>query len=235
MPARQLRMLAACERSGRVASAFAKRGWEAWSCDLEPSDMLPHAWVSENFEHDGVCRHHRGDVLEFMATRKWDLVIAFPPCTDISSAGARYWKEKDISQGGDGRMQWGAKLFMDMIYAPAPHVAVENPMGKMNQWHRYPDQVVEPWWFGDPYSKKTCLWLRNLPMLVADNPVAPVGRVATGGGSWRTDRAAERVLMSKYEDSRGRVNREYMRSLTFEGFARAMADQWGPYIEKETA
>jgi hypothetical protein len=170
----------------------------------------------------------------------WDLVIAFPPCTDLTLGGARWFKYKDITRGGNGDMQRGAAFFMDMVYASrgnepscAQRIAVENPLGKMSRWYRWPDQVVEPWWFGDPYAKRTGLWLRNLPRLVADKPVAPVGRVATGGGSWRTDKTAERVAMSRYEDSRGRENRAYMRSLTFEGTARAMAEQWGAYVERE--
>jgi hypothetical protein len=139
-------------------------------------------------------------------------------------------------------MQRAAAFFMDMAFASrgneppcAQRIAVENPLGKMSRWYRWPDQVVEPWWFGDPYAKRTGLWLRNLPLLAADKPVAPVGRVATGGGSWRTDKAAERVAMSRYEDSRGRENRAYMRSLTFPGLARAMADQWGSYVEEQEA
>ncbi len=161
-------------------------------------------------------------------------------CTDLTLGGARWFKDKDITRGGDGRMQEGAAFFMDMVYASkgndppcADRVAVENPLGKMSRWYRWPDQVVEPWWFGSPYAKRTGLWLRNLPRLVADKPVAPVGRVATGGGSWRTDKTAERVAMSRYEDSRGRENRAYMRSLTFESTARAMTDQWGAYVERE--
>lgn len=175
----------------------------------------------------------------------WDLVIAFPPCTDLTLGGARWFKDKDARRGGDGRMQRGAAFFMDMVNAPAPRVAVENPLGVMCRrpeyerdgdnavGYRWPDQVVEPWWFGEPYAKRTGLWLKNLPRLVADKPVAPVGRVATGGGSWRTDKTQERVAMSRYEDSRGRENRAYMRSLTFEGFARAMADQWGAHVEEQ--
>lgn len=248
-------MLAACERSARVARAFAARGWEAVSCDLDKSEHLPEA-----YENGGSYQHYCGDVYDLFrwdhpsnrdrwglsiaspinSVHLWDLVIAFPPCTDLSLAGARFWKDKDITRGGDGRMQEAAAFFMDMIFASkgndtpcSPRVAVENPIGRMSEWYRYPDQVVEPWWFGDPYIKRTCLWLKNLPLLAADSPVAPVGRVATGGGSWRTDKAAARVAMSHYEDSEGRVNRSVVRSRTMQGFADAMARQWGAYAEKE--
>jgi hypothetical protein len=91
--------------------------------------------------------------------------------------------------------------------------------------------VVEPWWFGEPLAKKTCLWLKGLPPLVKDHPVEPRARVATGGGSWRTDIAAGKADMNSYEDSEGRKNRERVRSRTSPALARAMAEQWGAYIE----
>lgn len=208
-----LRMLAACESSGRVRDAFAARGWDAWSCDIEPSET--------------PGQHIQGDILRVFEWSSWDLVIAFPPCTDLSLAGARFWREKQA----DGRQQAAASFFTKMWHAPAPRVAVENPRGYMNKYWRRPDQIVEPWWFGDPFAKKTCLWTEGLPELVADNPVEPVGRVATGGGSWRVDSAAGREAMSAYEDSEGRKNRARVRSRTFPGFARALADQWGTHIE----
>jgi hypothetical protein len=210
-----LRVLAACESSGRVRDAFAARGWDAWSCDLEASET--------------PGQHIQGDILSvFQWSAGWDLIIAFPPCTDLSLAGARFWAQKQA----DGRQARAAKFFMQMVYdAPARHVAVENPRGKMTELYRKPDQIVEPWWFGDPYAKKTCLWLKNLPDLVADKPVEPAGRVATGGGSWKTDKAAGRKAMSAHEDSEGRKNRARVRSRTFHGLARAMSEQWGSYLE----
>lgn len=216
----QLRMLAACESSGRVRDAFAARGWDAWSCDLDPSET--------------PGQHMRMDVnLVFEVTRAtgftWDLIIAFPPCTHLSLAGARFWKQKQQ----DGRQGEAVMFFLDMIDAPARHVAVENPRGWMNNHYRAPDQIVEPWWFGDPFAKKTCLWTRNLPELVKDNPVTPTGRVATGGGSWKVDSAAGRAAMSAYEDSEGRKNRAKVRSRTFPGVARAFADQWGDFVEHQ--
>lgn len=219
MTARQLRVLVACEESGRVRDAFEDRGWDAWSCDLLPTS-------SEQTARSG--KHYQGDILD-MFGQQWDLILVFPPCTDLSLAGARWWKEKQA----DGRQQAAIDFFLMMVNAPARHVAVENPRGIMGKVYRQPDQVVEPWWFGDPYAKKTCLWLRGLPHLVQDNPVEPVGRVATGGGSWRVDSAAEKTAMNAYEDSEGRVNRAKVRSRTFPGVARVMAEQWGSFIEFE--
>ena len=208
-------MLAACESSGRVRDAFAARGWDAWSCDLEPSET--------------AGQHIQGDILSVFQWSTWDLVISFPPCTDLSLAGARFWKQKQA----DGRQQRAADFFMRMwTGSPALHVAIENPRGYMTQYWRPPDQIVEPWWFGDALAKKTCLWTFGLPLLVADKPVDPVGRVATGGGSWRADKAAGKTFKDvSYEDSEGRKNRARVRSRTLPGFARAMASQWGSYIE----
>jgi site-specific DNA-cytosine methylase len=223
---RRLRMLAACECSGRVRDAFSSRGWDAWSCDLEPSET--------------PGQHIEGDILQvFQLLREktpfeqgFDLIIAFPPCTDLSLAGAVWWKQKQA----DGRQQAAAGFFMEMVSAPAPYVAVENPRGIMSRLYQPPDQVVEPWWFGDPFAKKTCLWLKNLPELAADNPVEPTGRVTTGGGSWRTDKANGKTGMHKnWEDSQGRARRKILRSITPQGFARAASEQWGGYIERKRA
>jgi hypothetical protein len=130
---------------------------------------------------------------------------------------------------------------MAMLELPRPeaYVAVENPRGWMNSHYRQPDQVVEPWWFGDPYAKKTCLWLREtsegdkLPLLQPQNAVSPEFRVATGGGSWKVDKLAGKTGMSATEDSEGRARRAIVRSRTMPGFAQALADQWGPYVEEK--
>lgn len=174
----------------------------------------------------GDGQHHCGDVRELFG-QHWDLIIAFPPCDHLSLAGAVYWKAKQA----DGRQQAGADFFMEMVRAPASFVAVENPRGVMSRLYRPPDQVVQPWWFGDPYAKATCLWLKGLPRLEADDRVDPIGRVAAGGGSWRTDQAYGRGANNSYEDSAGRKNRSRMRGLTMPGIARAMASQWGLFVE----
>lgn len=183
---------------------------------------------------DGQCNYISPD------TPLWDLVIGHPPCDHLASAGARYWKEKDAERGGNGDMQRGADFFMKMVRAPARYVAVENPRGimgrKRDPWYRVPDQVVEPFWFGDPLEKKTCLWLKNLPALTASNLVEPTGRVATGGGSHRTDTRNGRTAMNRvHEDRRGREFRKIERSRTMPGFARAMAVQWTGYIREHEA
>lgn len=252
---RKLRMLAACEMSGRVRNAFAVRGWEAWSADLLPSESPDY----DPLFSEGHARHYQGDVRDLFSWTHpvneqrwkdcrgplyelslWDLVIAFPPCTHLSLAGARYWKAKREPQWNG--IEWvpsvqdeAAVFFTEMTAAPAPHVAVENPRGDMTRRYRPPDQYVQPWWFGDPLRKQTGLWLKNLPLLYADNTVIPTGRVATGGGSHRTDVRAGRGPANGHEDGEGRKNRQVVRNRTLENFARAMASQWGSYVEKEAA
>jgi hypothetical protein len=176
----------------------------------------------------------------------WDLVIAHPPCTDLSQAGARYWAQKQA----DGRQAAAAQFFQELYARPRPeaYVAVENPVGIMSRVFRQPGQIVEPWWFGDPLAKKTCLWYREsrvqpkfcrgwvtdrLPDLQPSNAVTPTGRVCTGGGSHRTDRLRGKTGMNQvWEDSQGRKRRHILRSITLPGFAGAMATQWGGYVEQ---
>lgn len=230
------KVLIACEMSGRVRTRFALRGWDAWSADLLPDEA--HLW--NKLPHTGdLGRHYQGDVLDIIGD-DWDLVIAHPPCTDLSQAGARYWKAKQA----DGRQLSALKFFFSVITRPreSAYVAVENPVGILSSAFRRPDQVVQPFMFGDPLRKKTCLWYRaaelkhplrfdRLPHLVPDKPVEPTGPVATGGGSWRTDKRNGKVNMNNWEDSQGRNRRTILRSITPEGFARAASEQWGSYVE----
>jgi hypothetical protein len=238
-------MLAGCEMSGQVRDAFARLGWDAWSCDVLPSESPDHYT-----ESGGSARHIQGDVLSVFLLgppgpfeASWDLFVGFPPCTHLSQAGAVWWKHKDATRGGNGDMQEGAAFFMKMVKAPARYVAVENPVGIMGLpsqacYYRRPDQVVQPHMFGDPLVKATCIWLEHgLPPLYADNPVEPLpgGRVATGGGSWRTDQRHGRGPNNGHEDAKGRVNRQRERNRTLPGLARAMAEQWTKFIEEQEA
>jgi len=250
------RALIGCEMSGLVRDEFARHGWDAVSADLLPSDTPVHlsyrngdrAFRAHGLPHgtEGLTVHYQGDVRDLFdpehplnANRFIDLQCGY---ADLSQAGARYWRFKDADLGGDGRMQAGAAFFMEMVNAPAPLVAVENPVGvmcrkpgeKRSVGYRPPDQVVQPWWFGDFLKKGICLWLKGLPPLVADNPVDPDGapRVTTGGGSHRTDYARDGRSNNRYEDSRGRKFRSVMRSMTPPGFARAMAEQWTRFAEE---
>jgi hypothetical protein len=205
----------------------------------------------------GIERHYEGDVLglfdwghpvnadrkrEAEETREglplWDLIIAFPPCTHLSYAGNRWRAEKRRL----GLEDEGAEFFMKMIDAPAPFVAVENPRGVMFSRYRRPDQEVQPYFFGDPFRKTTCFWLKGLPQLVRTDEIKPeatavsgdmngyrMGSVVTQGSNYagRFGKGA-----NHYEDSHGRVNRSKVRSLTFPGLAGQMAAQWGKYVKE---
>jgi len=148
-----MRILVACEYSGRVREAFRKMGHDAWSCDLLPAD-------------DDSPYHIQGDVLQVL-NDGWDLMVAHPPCTHLAVSGARHFAEKIA----DGRQQEGIDFFMAMVNAPIPRIAVENPICIMSTKYRKPDQIIQPWQFGHGETKATCLWPKNLPKLTPTNIV----------------------------------------------------------------
>lgn len=195
-----MRVLVACEYTGRVREAFRALGHDAWSCDLLPAD-------------DGSEFHIQDDVLKHL-DKGWDLIVAHPPCTDLASSGAQYWPQKRA----DGRQQAALDFFMAMYNAPAPRVAVENPVGYVGTAFRKADQIIQPWQFGDPYNKKTCLWLRGLPPLEPTNIVEPTHNWTDG--SWRSGSRKRSKLPSLHRNWK-------KRSETFPGIATAMANQWG--------
>ena len=141
-----MKILVACEYSGRVRDAFIGAGHDAVSCDILPT------------EKPGP--HHQGSVLDIL-NDGWDMMIAFPPCTHLASSGARWFAEKRA----DGRQQEGVDFFMRMINAPIERIAIENPIGIMSRTYRKPDQIIQPWQYGHGETKATCLWLKNLPLL----------------------------------------------------------------------
>lgn len=147
-----MRVLIACEYSGTVREAFRKRGFDAWSCDLLPTEIPGN--------------HIQGDVLEVLWDA-WDLIIAHPPCTHLAVSGARHFEAKRA----DGRQQEAIDFFMKMANAPARHLSVENPVCIMSSVYRPADQTIQPWMFGHGETKATCLWLKNLPRLKATNIV----------------------------------------------------------------
>ena len=148
-----LRVLVACECSGRVRDAFRARGHDAWSCDLQAAE-------------DGSPYHIQGDALAVLDDG-WDLMIAHPPCTHLAVSGARWFPEKRA----DGRQQQAVEFFMRLVNAPIPRIAIENPVGIMSSVYRTPDQIIQPWQFGHGETKATCLWLKNLPLLTPTNIV----------------------------------------------------------------
>ena len=182
-----MRVLVACEYSGRVRDAFLKRGHYALSCDLLPCES----------EQSGD--HYQGDVTEIL-DHGWDMMIAHPPCTHLAVSGARWFKDKQQEQ--KEALDF-VKLLLD---APIGRIALENPISIISSRIRKPDQVIQPWQFGNGETKATCLWLKNLPKLTPTNIVegreARVHKMAPGPNRWKE------------------------RSRTFEGIANAMAEQW---------
>ena len=194
-----MKVLVACETSGVVRSAFRERGHNAWSCDILPADDR------SNYHICGDVRH----VLSF----GWDLMIAHPPCTHLSSSGARWWKDKEAEQEA-------ALAFVRLLMgAPILRIAVENPVGRISTTIRKPDQIIRPHQFGEDASKTTCLWLRNLPELVPTLHIPP--RLVDGLPRWanQTDSGQNRLSPSP--------DRWKYRSRTYPGIAAAMAEQWG--------
>jgi hypothetical protein len=149
-----MRVLIACEYSGRVREAFRRLGHDAWSCDLLEAE-------------DGSPFHIQGDVQEVFSMG-WDLMIAHPPCTHLAVSGARHFAAKQE----DGRQQEAIDFFLELARAPIPRIAIENPVCIMSSVWRKPGQTIQPWMFGHGETKATCLWLKGLPHLVPTNIVS---------------------------------------------------------------
>jgi site-specific DNA-cytosine methylase len=146
-----MKVLIACEFSGRVRDAFRAKGHDAWSCDLLPCESDPQ-W------------HLQGDVIEHLRDG-WDLMIAHPPCTHLAVSGARWFKEKRTEQ------EDALRFVQTLMDAPIPRIAIENPVSIISSRIRKPNQIIQPWWFGHGETKATCLWLKNLPLLTPTNIV----------------------------------------------------------------
>lgn len=173
MSVSSLRVLVACEYSGRVREAFRRRGFDAWSCDLfEPAE-------------DGSPFHYRADALAVAQSGHWALMIAHPPCTHLAVSGARHFKAKQASGVQDEALDFVRRL----MAAPIERIAVENPVSIISSRIRKPDQVIQPWQFGHGETKATCLWLKNLPRLeptlVVDGREARVHRMPPSPTRWK--------------------------------------------------
>ena len=195
------RVLIACEYSGTVREAFKRRGFDAWSCDLLPTEI--------------PGQHIDGDVLQVFR-QHWDLIIAHPPCTHLAVSGAKHFPAKRA----DGRQAKAIEFFLAMANAPANYVAVENPVCIMSSIYRPADQIIQPYMFGHEATKTTCLWLKNLPKLKPTNVVGKGERAVTKGGK----------SLPKWYNLPPSPDRWKERSRTFKGIADAMAEQWGDAI-----
>lgn len=233
-----MKILVACEMSGVVRTAFESFGHDATSCDLLPTEI--------------PGKHYQGDVFDIIADG-WDMMIAFPPCTHLAVSGARHFAEKRE----DGRQSEGISFFMRLaMYPGIPKVCIENPVGIMSTHYRKPDQIIQPYEYGHPESKKTCLWLQGLPPLMPTNVLyRPLwvqcecceDFICTKHKmhAWECDCPEIDVLAKKgiYPYVNGGIwdnqtpsgqnklgpspTRAMERSRTYCGIARAMAEQWG--------
>jgi hypothetical protein len=192
------RVLVACEFSGTVRDAFARRGWEAWSCDLLATES--------------VGSHYQGDVRKLLK-QGWDLMIAHPPCTYLCSSGL-HWNKR--VPGRQKETDCALEFVRELLNAPIKKIALENPVGCISTKIRKPDQTIHPWQFGHPESKGTCLWLKGLPLLKPTN-VLP----KPTSGRWENQTPSGQNKLGPS------ANRWAIRSKTYSGIAEAMAEQWG--------
>lgn len=191
-----MKILVACEESQAVTIELRRLGHEAYSCDIEPCSGGHPEW------------HLQVDAMELLKM-KWDMILAFPPCTHLAVSGARYFEQKRK----DGRKQAAIDFFMQFANADCSKIAIENPVGIMSTVWKKPDQIIQPWQFGHGETKKTCLWLKGLPPLVPTNIVD--GREQR---IWKMPPSADRAKN---------------RAKTFPGIAKAMAEQWAGDIREE--
>jgi hypothetical protein len=196
--AKPLRVLVACEYSGRVRDAFRARGHDAMSCDLLPT------------EQPGP--HHQGDVRDVIGDG-WDLMVAHPPCTYLSGSGL-HWNKRRPERAA--LTEEALAFVLELAAAPIERIAIENPIGCLSTRWRKPDQIIQPWQFGHDASKATCLWLKNLPLLHGTD-VLPGGRKVRRAN--QTPSGQNKLGPSP--------DRWKIRSETYQGIADAMAAQWG--------
>lgn len=209
-----MKVLVACEYSGIVRDAFKLKGHDAWSCDILPTDR--------------PGQHYQCDVREVL-DKGWDLMIAHPPCTFLSTSGAKWYYHPDDSHlpmelrrphpkfpNRRQDQQDAIDFFLMLANANIPKIAIENPVGVMSRWKK-PTQIIQPYQFGHPEPKKTCLWLKNL------NPLKPTKIV---NPEYHTTESGKKVPVWFFSLSKSDY-RWKVRSETFRGIANAMADQWG--------
>lgn len=224
-----MKILVACEESQAVTIEFRKLGHEAYSCDIEPCSGGHPEW------------HIKGDVLLFLeppfdfwaqdckehSVLKWDMILAFPPCTRLTVAANKYYKPEYAKRFPDIQEERKAAIefFMKFINADCEKIAVENPIGIMSTRYKKPSQIIQPYQFGHQERKATCLWLKGLPELKPTNLVEPVIIKHKSG---RTDSKLHFETLSLPAKERAKI-----RSKTFTGIAKAMAEQWGKLDEEK--
>lgn len=204
---KRLRILVGCEESQSVTIELRKLGHEAFSCDIQECSGGHPEW------------HLQQDIFEVI-DQGWDIGIFFPPCTDLAVSGAAHFEKKRL----DGSQQKSIDFFMRLANCNIPRIAIENPIGIMSNLYRKPNQIVQPYFFGDPYKKSTCLWLKGLPLLDPTDIVEPI---FIEYNSKKTKSGKSKYsFMGTTSTSNNNIKAKKLRSKTPEGLAKAMADQW---------
>lgn len=205
-------VLVACEESQTITKAFRELGIEAYSCDLLPCSGGHPEW------------HFQQDIFEAIKLKQWDLMVAHPPCTFLSVSGAKHLYNKDgsINQERAANRDEALDFVRKLMDCPIPRIAIENPVSVISSKIRKPDQIVQPYMFGDEATKTTCLWLKNLPKLQPTKIVGKGERVVFKSGKSHPAWYAEALDKAKTP-----AERRTLRSKTFEGIAKAIAYQWG--------
>lgn len=221
-----MNVLVACEESQAVCNAFRKKGHRAFSCDVqECSGGHPEWHIKDDVIPllNGHCSFYTQDKTWHHMYEKWDLIIAHPPCTYLTVTGNRWFNEERYGEKARERKKERLKsveFFQRFVIADCKRIAIENPIGYMSTYYRKPNQIIHPYMFGDPARKATCLWLIGLPCLIPTNIVEPeIIKYKNGNG---TDNPWHMETMKLKPEERSRV-----RSVTFPGIAKAMANQWG--------
>lgn len=219
-----MKVIVACEESQRVCIAFRERGHEAYSCDLEDCSGGHPEW---HIKGDALIAIRGGQVVTMDGATHdvdcWNLIIAHPPCTYLTVTGNRWF---DVDRYGEKAIQRAidrekaAEFFMAFTNAHCDRICIENPVGIMSTRWRKPDQIIQPWMFGDAAEKKTCLWLKGLQPLICTDVVSPPERKKFKSGKTMPAWYADAFRLPKEDRAR-------LRSKTFPGIAKAMAEQWG--------
>lgn len=226
------KILIACEESQRVCEAFRRRGFEAYSCDIiECSGGHPEWHIVGDVLPilNGRCEFYTMDGVRRYIGRRWDLIVAHPPCTFLTVTGNRWFNvekygEKAIQRKKD--REEAIRLFLAIANADCERIAIENPVGVMSSVWRKPNQIIQPYMFGDAFEKKTCLWLRGLEPLQPTKQVEPPPRMKFASGKTMPQWYAEAWHLPKDE-------RSCLRSKTFPGIADAIAEQYGAVLRQE--
>ena len=230
-----MKVLIACEESQRVCTEFRNLGHEAYSCDIvDPSGGHPEWHIKQDVIPilNGRCSFKTIDGTDHTIADKWDLIIAFPPCTDLATSGARYFESKRAN----GKQHVAIEFFCQFLVADCNHIAIENPQNIISGTYieqffpnlcaeypipKKPSQIIQPWMFGDNYIKTTWLWLINLPKLIpthTEQPEIEYHEYITESGEHKRE--------NKYMSNFSKKDRDIKRSKTYPGIAKAMAEQW---------